>query len=250
MDKQSFVIYPLKLGETEINPMAKFTYLENWDKPVTITYYAFCLKGDNLNILIDTGLASAAWVLEHRKLHLSQKPEERIDIALKNIGVDPLSINTVILTHLHWDHCSNNSIFKRAQFIVQRREMLHALSPIPDQKSIYGWDGENIPPFLQMVNQYSLIDGGFRVCDGVDTVLIPSHTPGLQGVLVQGKEKLYFLAGDALPLYENFENRFIPSGLHTTLDGYYDSYERITKMGANVILPGHDPKIMSQSSYT
>jgi N-acyl homoserine lactone hydrolase len=250
MNDQRFTIYPLKLGEAIISPKAKFTYLEGWDTSITITYYAFCLKSQNLNILIDTGLASADWVWEHRKLSLLQKPEEHIEVALHHIGVDPLDIKTVILTHLHWDHCSNNALFKNAQFIVQRKEMIHALSPIPPQRAIYGWDGESTPPFLQMVNNYKIVDGDYQICKGVDTVLIPSHTPGIQGVLVQGENKRYFLASDALPLYENFENRFIPSGLHVSLEDYYHSYERIQMLWVDEIIAGHDPRVMSQRSYT
>lgn len=250
MEKQAFTIYPLRLGEVEMSPKAKFTYFEGWDAPLTFAYYAFCLKSEKLNILIDTGLPSADWIWEHRKLRLLQKPEERIEIALQKIGVDPLAVKTVILTHLHWDHCSNNPLFKNAQFIVQKREMMHALSPIPAQKAIYGWDGESIPPFLQMVNSYKIVDGDLPICSGVDAILIPSHTPGIQGVLVQGNHKRYFLAGDSLPLYENFENGFIPSGLHVNLEDYYHAYERIQQLGADVILPGHDLRLMSQSSYT
>ena len=178
------------------------------------------------------------------------KPEEKIEIALKKIGVDPLDIKTVIITHLHWDHCSNNPLFKNAEFIVQRKEMIHALSPIPLQKSIYGWGGDSIPPFLEMANHYKIIDGDFHVTNGLDLVLIPSHTPGIQGVMVQGEKKRYFLAGDSLPLYENFENGFIPSSLNTSMEEYYRSYERIQSLGADVILPGHDPRIISQASYT
>lgn len=250
MNEHGFTIYPLKLGEAEIGPKAKFTYLEGWDTSITLTYYAFCLKSPNRAILIDTGLASADWVWEHRKLRLLQKPEERIEVALQNIGVDPLDIKTVILTHLHWDHCSNNTLFRNAEFIVQRKEMIHALSPIPTQRAIYGWGGDSTPPFLQMVNHYKIIDGDYHVCQGVETVLIPSHTPGIQGVVVQGENKRYLLASDMLPLYENFESRFIPSGLHVSLEDYYRSYERVQEVGADQIIPGHDPRVMAQRSYT
>ncbi len=250
MNKQGFTIYPLRLGEAEIGPKAKFTYFDGWNTPLTIAYYAFCLKSDAATILVDTGLADAAWVWEHRKLRLKQEPEERIEIALEKIGVTPADVKTIIITHLHWDHCSNNSLFKKAEFIVQRKEIIHALSPLPLQKTIYGWDGESIPPFLQTVNQYKFVDGDFHVCAGVDTVLIPSHTPGLQGVVVQGKNKRYFLAGDALPLYANFENGFVPSGLNSSLTDYYASFERIKGLGVDVILPGHDQRLMAQASYT
>jgi len=250
MAKQSFTIYPLRLGEAEVGPKAKFTHFHGWNEPLTITYYAFCLKSKSETILIDTGLADPDWVWKQRKLKLIQKPEEKIDRALKNIGVDPLDIRTVIITHLHWDHCSNNPLFKNAVFIVQQRELIHALDPIPLQKSIYGWGGDRTPPFLEMANQYKIVDGDHHVTEGLDLVLIPSHTPGIQGVLVQGQHKLYFLAGDSLPLYENFENGFIPSSLNTNMEAYYKSYERIQSLGADVIVPGHDPRIMSQASYT
>jgi len=250
MAKQGFTIYPLSLGQADFPPKARFTHFRNWNEPLTITYFAFCLKSKDGAILIDTGLADPDWVWKHRKLKLVSKPEERIENALKNIGVEPQDIKTVILTHLHWDHCSNNTLFKNAQFIVQKREMIHALSPLPTQKAIYGWGGDDSPPFLQMASSYRIIDGDFHVADGVDLVLIPSHTPGIQGVMVQGEKKRYFLASDSLPLYENFESGFVPSGVNTSLEDYYRSYARIEALGVDEILPGHDARIMSKTSYT
>jgi glyoxylase-like metal-dependent hydrolase (beta-lactamase superfamily II) len=226
--------------------------MEEWDTSVTLTYYAFCLKSEDNVVLIDTGLANAEWVWEHRKLRLLQ--EVSIEAALGEIDVNPSDVKTVILTHLHWDHCSNNTLFKNAQFIVQEKEMIHALSPIPTQRAIYGWDDETTPPFLQMVHQYKMIHGDRHICDGVEVVLIPSHTPGIQGVLVQGRNKRYLLAGDALPLYDNFEQRFIPSGLHVSLEDYYRTYEKIQALEVDEILPGHDERLMSRlmskTSYT
>ena len=38
-------------------------------------------------------------------------------------GVDPASIDYVINSHLHIDHCGGNEYFPGARFLVQKREL-------------------------------------------------------------------------------------------------------------------------------
>ena len=43
--------------------------------------------------------------------------------ALARIGWRTEDVSLVILTHLHWDHCGHNHLFKQAQFVVQEDEI-------------------------------------------------------------------------------------------------------------------------------
>ena len=43
--------------------------------------------------------------------------------ALAELDMSPADIDLVINTHLHFDHCSQNAVFRHAPFYVQRAEL-------------------------------------------------------------------------------------------------------------------------------
>ncbi|WP_141548176.1 MBL fold metallo-hydrolase, partial [Nocardia farcinica] len=49
------------------------------------------------------------------RLTVEQSDEERPDVALRTLGIDPGEVRTVVNTHLHWDHSSNNHLFPNAR---------------------------------------------------------------------------------------------------------------------------------------
>ena len=48
---------------------------------------------------------------------------------LKSHGLAFDDIDTVILTHLHWDHCQNADLFENARILVHPRELDYARKP-------------------------------------------------------------------------------------------------------------------------
>ena len=46
-----------------------------------------------------------------------------IDQGLKRLGVEPDTIEDVIISHMHYDHCGNIDMFPRARYHVQDKEM-------------------------------------------------------------------------------------------------------------------------------
>ncbi len=49
--------------------------------------------------------------------------------ALKALGLAPKDIDTVFLTHLHWDHVENLDLFAHAEIMTPRIEYDYAASP-------------------------------------------------------------------------------------------------------------------------
>ena len=87
---------------------------------------------------------------------------------------------------------------------------------------------------------------------GIRVVHLPGHTPGSQAVVVETSEGPLVIAGDAVPLYENWEGdeilEHIPSGIYSKLEDYYHSVKRLKSLEAR-ILPGHDDKVFSETRY-
>jgi glyoxylase-like metal-dependent hydrolase (beta-lactamase superfamily II) len=131
--------------------------------------------------------------------------DRSVAVALAEIGVEPDSIDLVILTHLHFDHvggCTRRAgsavepVFRRARHVVQRAELDAARRPHERNRASYL--AENLEPLLA-AGLVEPVEGEAEVAPGVRVLPTPGHTPGHQSVLVDGGgEKALFL-GDVVP---------------------------------------------------
>ncbi|HVX94438.1 MAG TPA: MBL fold metallo-hydrolase [Polyangia bacterium] len=135
--------------------------------------------------------------------------DRSIGDALREIGVAPDSIDTVVMTHLHFDHSGGTTrrsasgalepVFKNAKHVVQRLEWEDASHPHERNRASYL--GENIGP-LGELGLLQLVDGETEIAPGVRVVPTPGHTRGHQSVLIgsqdRGAERAIFL-GDVVP---------------------------------------------------
>jgi N-acyl homoserine lactone hydrolase len=108
--------------------------------------------------------------------------------ALGGLGLVPGDIDLVINTHLHFDHCGQNAVFKHAPFYVQRAELTRARTESPE---LTGW-------FDFMNARFELLDGDAEVLPGLRVIATPGHTVGHQSVLVESADgRSDVLIGDA-----------------------------------------------------
>jgi N-acyl homoserine lactone hydrolase len=246
-----WTIRPLCVGEFAALEKSKFTYDRNAGEKVVAPCFSWLLQSEAETILVDTGPSAPdqanRWHPGTRRT-AAQAPAA----ALHGAGVAPEGIARVILTHLHWDHCYNLDLFPHARFLVQAEELRAAVDPIPTQRPIYeiGLPGLQ-PPWLPFFGQLQLLRGDTEIAPGLSVVLLPGHTPGLQGVLVETAEGRYLIASDAVPLYENLpqaDRGAIPSGLHIDVAACLQSMERMARL-ADEILPGHDLRVLDRPRY-
>ncbi len=91
-----------------------------------------------------------------------------------------------------------------------------------------------------------------ELAPGLTAVLAPGHTPGMQGVAVNTTDGTYFIAGDNLPLYQNWEGnqlqKHIPGINFVNVDDYYRTFQLIERISDH-ILPGHDPRVLDKTVY-
>ena len=78
---------------------------------------AYLIKLNNQNILIDTS---------------SEENQQELLKDLNQLNITPKDINTLILTHSHYDHIGNNDLFKNAKLITNKNteELPKELKPI------------------------------------------------------------------------------------------------------------------------
>jgi N-acyl homoserine lactone hydrolase len=218
-----------------------------------VTYEAPCimwyLAGTKNHIVVDLGPPDPEQVLKNHGYVMYRTEKQQPLYALKSAGVEPRDVRIVILTHLHWDHASGFHLFENANFIIQRKELEYAVAPLPCHRTLYHEKHTGRPSFVDYLDRITVINGDFSVEPGVEAISIPSHSPGFQGVSVSTDKGKYFIAGDAVGLFECWETvPHVPSGIFNNLEDYYLSIAKIERI-ADHVLPGHDIRVFARPSY-
>jgi len=228
----AFSITPLLTGAR--NPdQGIMTYQKGYGKKIWLPVWSFLLRGDDgAAYLVDTGLAEDE-VMDppgfQEETGLASRPLRE---CLEAEGLAPGDIRAVICTHLHDDHCGNAALFPDVPQYVQRAEAAFARAPHPlDHR--YDWG------FVEDVHLVE-VEGDCSPLPGVDLLLAPGHSPGVQAVRVRTPQGPATITGFCCNA-ENFPARgpAVCPGVHTDALAAYDSIQRIKNLGG-IILPMHE----------
>jgi len=76
----------------------------------------FLVTGGDQPVLVDSGPLDEDWNRQYHGCLVERPAELEPANVLARHGIEPGDIEIVINTHLHWDHCSNNSLFPERSF--------------------------------------------------------------------------------------------------------------------------------------
>ncbi len=96
----TYTIEPVEIGHRKADN-ALFCYLTEPGREIEIAYRLWVLRGPAGTILVDTGARLAE---AHRRGITQVRP---LAPALAEVGVEVDEVETIVLTHLHWDHAWN-----------------------------------------------------------------------------------------------------------------------------------------------
>ncbi|MEZ0493432.1 MBL fold metallo-hydrolase [Kineococcus sp. TBRC 1896] len=141
--------------------------------------YVHVIEHPDARVIVDTGLTA---------LHPAVADlDPRLEPVSWQEDVDVASIDVVINTHLHFDHCGGNHLFAGRPTYVQRRELDDARTR--DDYTIREWvDAPGV--------QYLPVDGELEVLPGLRLVPTPGHTRGSQVVVVETGRRPVVVGGD------------------------------------------------------
>jgi glyoxylase-like metal-dependent hydrolase (beta-lactamase superfamily II) len=248
---RQWTIKPLRFGEFPEFEKSVFTYLRNAGEKIRAPILGWLVQSGSDAILVDTG-PSTPELADGWHTPIRRTAAHEPAAAVRAAGVAPERLKLVVLTHLHWDHCYNLEAFSAARFLVQAEEVRAAADPVPSQRLPYELDipGRR-PPWMTAFDRLDVVRGDIEVAPGITTVMLPGHTPGLQGVLVDTVGGRHLIASDALPLAENLgtkESGPIALAIHTDVATCFRSFERMRAV-ADVILPSHDMSVLEHDVY-
>ena len=199
------------------------------------------LQHEGGTLLFDTGGSDVRHAHRMGHRHYRRAPSEEPVEKLRAIGVRPGDVDTVVLSHLHWDHASNWRLFERADILVAAAEVAYAARPDPGHQVYF--DFRSGPAPYWDPERFHLAEGEQTLTSRGDVRLVPlpGHTPGSQGLLIASPVGPVLLPGDAVPLRENLRAPPTPNGiavdhaaLQRTLDGLGPEW---------TVFPSHEPSL-------
>lgn len=235
-------VYALKYAERNSRTRNdSFLLDDNHNTPHEMDYYLWLLKNQSRTIVVDTGYDTAEGIARGRPVETD--PAE----LLKRFGVAPDTIDTVIITHLHYDHAGSLPEFKAATFHLQEQEMIYATGPCMCHDTLKKpFTGEHIVEMVRRLyaGRLRFHNGSAEVAPGVEVHLIGGHSRGLQCVRVKTRRGWLVLASDASHYYENFLHGK-PFPIVVDLEDMLSGFTRLIELAdtQDHIIPGHDPLV-------
>jgi len=159
-----YTITPVSVG-TSVVDRSQMVWGQGYGTKMQVPVMMFYVEGNGRRVLFDTGCPNPESAAKYH-YPCVRKPGEEPAQALEAIGVHPSEIDTVVASHLHWDHCYNHELFTNARFLVQRTELQFAATPFPIFANAYEAPTTGItPPYSRTV--FEVRDGDVDLDDGL-----------------------------------------------------------------------------------
>ncbi len=162
-----------------------------------LNYGAFIIQHGDEYILIDGGLGTRARAEFRVDMPIHMKPLTKVKNIRPIVKQLPAEISekieTIFLTHTHWDHLSGVRDFPGACAAIAPEEFKELKHMWPSQKKHIKWC-----PFKWSEQEYLGFKKSYDVFGDQSVVIVPlpGHTDGSIGVLIETAHDRYFLVGD------------------------------------------------------
>jgi glyoxylase-like metal-dependent hydrolase (beta-lactamase superfamily II) len=214
------------------------------DIAMPLDYFIWLIRNEHRTYVLDTGFD--AEVGRKRNRQLLRDPGE----GLRCLGVDPDTVEDVVLSHMHFDHAGNHGLFPRARYHLQDSEMGYCTGRCMCHDALRSpFEEGDVVAMVQKVfaGRVAFHDGPTELAPGIELHHVGGHSKGLQVMRVWTRRGWMVLASDASHFYANMEQgRSFPilHSLADTLEGYDRIYALASQRDG--VIPGHDPLVMKR----
>jgi len=149
--------------------------------------------------------------------------------------VDKIKIDKVFLSHLHFDHCANISLFKGIPVYAHRDELTDLDNLV--EEDIYSDIKQFIKESIKSLNIIPFSEEG-RLSENTIIRLTPGHTKGHSSLEIVNQQNRILIAGDAVETYNEYLNGPNKTDKHFNINQHLNSFKMIKENYPTIIL-GH-----------
>ena len=218
-----------------------FLFDDDHAGPHAMDYYVWALSNGARHIVVDTGYDAEEGARRGRPILRDPAAQ------LAEFGIDPERVDTLVLTHLHYDHAGALDRFPNATIHVQAAEMAYATGPCMCHGTLSApYTAEHVCEMVRRVFSGRVVfhDGEGEVAPGVTLHRIGGHSRGLQAVRVGTRVGPVVLASDAAHYYENWlAEKLFP--IVVDAEDMMRGFRTVRALAERpeFVVPGHDPLV-------
>jgi len=232
-------VYAIRYGHHARRSPANFIDGDPHDILQPLDFFVWAIVGPSGAIIVDIGFDEAMGKKRQREMI---KP---VGDGLAALGIASESVKSVIISHLHYDHCGNYDLFPQARYHLQDREMAYATGRCMCNGMLrHPFSVEHVTLMVRHVygDRVTFHSGSGEVAPGVTLHRVGGHSDGLQVVRVETARGPVVLASDAAHYYGNLHRRS-PFPIVYNVGDMAQGWEIVERLAGDPdrVIPGHDP---------
>jgi len=171
---------------------------------IPIAFNSYLVRTGDHTVLIETGGGDKMDARARERMKLPPASEPLPEVIARH-GIDPESIDIVINSHLHWDHCGGNTLlcgdtarpaFPRARYFASRPEWEHAHQRLARDSVSY--IDANYDPLVES-GRMTLVVPDCEIVPGIRMLRAPGHNRDMCVVTAESGSQTFCFLSDLVP---------------------------------------------------